>query len=75
MYIVQEIQSFADGTVRMLTPVLTEDPQQAESVFHQQLAAAAVSELPVHAVALLDETGALRRREFYTHVPVAVTEA
>lgn len=68
MYIIQEIQTAADGSVLLLPPALQEDLQQAESLFHQTLAYAAVSDLPVHAVVILDETGAVKKREYYTHI-------
>lgn len=68
MYIIQEIQTFADHTVHLLDPVQRDDIQEAESVFHQKLGYAAVSTLPVHAVVILDETGDVKKREFYTHM-------
>lgn len=67
MFIVQEIQTAADGTVTMLPPIMRDDPQQAESEFHLKLCYAAISELPAHAVIILDETGALKKRECYFH--------
>lgn len=74
MYIIQEIQTFADGSVHLLDPVQHGELQQAESVFHQKLAVAAVSSLPVHAVVILDETGAVQRREYYTHMEGEIDE-
>lgn len=67
MYIVQEIQTFADGTVALLPAITKENQQEAESVFYQKLAVAATSALPAHAVIILDGTGALKKRECYFH--------
>ena len=68
MYILQEIQTTNANTA--LVPAQTFDNKQsAESAYHQALAAAAVSNVTVHAVVLLDEHGNTVRREFYEHLP------
>ncbi len=66
MYIVIEIQTNADGTVGTIITQWN-NLQQAESKFHNILAYAAASELPVHAAALLTNDGLLLRNESYTH--------
>lgn len=67
MYIIQEIQTAVNGTVSLLPAVQRADMLEAESVFHQVLAAAAISTLPIHAVVIYDETGTVKKRECYTH--------
>ena len=55
-YVVVEIQTFDNGTIgSLVTP--KDDYYQAESTYHTVLAAAALSELPVHTAVLLDNEG------------------
>lgn len=68
MYLIIELQTQADGSTAHL--VFTETERcQAESVFHQKLAYAAVSDLPFHAVVLMDHRGAVLRQWCYEHPP------
>ena len=70
MIILQEIQTTAGNTA--LVPAKTfADKNKAEQAYHTALAAAAVSNVTVHAVVLLDEHGNVVRREFYEHQPEA----
>lgn len=65
-YIVIEIQTNADGTVGNL--VTAHDTRNAaESAFHSVLAAAAISNLPMHAAALLASDGSLIDSRCYEH--------
>ena len=65
-YLVIELQTNADGTVGNI--VTAHDAlNEAESKFHQVLAAAAVSALPIHAAVLLRSDGALLERRDYRH--------
>lgn len=67
MFILQEIQTTNSNTA--LVPAQTYNSKnEAESAFHMALAAAAVSNVTVHAVVLLDEHGNTVRREFYEHL-------
>lgn len=66
MYIVIEIQTNADGTVGAIVTQWN-DQQQAESKFHNILAYAAGSDLPVHSAVLLTNDGLMLRNESYTH--------
>lgn len=66
MYIVIEIQTNADGTVGTIVTQWN-DRNQAESKFHNILAYAAGSALPVHSAVLLTNDGLLLRNESYTH--------
>lgn len=65
-YVIVEIQTHANGSVGHLTYQLGEK-NGAEEKYHTCLAAAAVSALPCHAVAMLDEQGRLIKREMYKH--------
>lgn len=56
MFVILEIQTFENGTIGTL--IETADSwKKAQSVYHMKLASAAISGLPVHAVALLDNKG------------------
>ena len=70
MYILQEIQTTSGNSA--LVPAQTyNNKHEAESAYHTALAAAAVSNVTVHAVVLLDEHGNTVRREFYEHLAEA----
>lgn len=65
-FIVIEIQTNSDGTVGNI--VSAHDTQeQAESQYHSILAAAAISELPAHAAALLTSEGYCIEYRCYRH--------
>lgn len=65
-YFVIEIQNNADGTSGNLVFGFDNKPD-AEAKFHTVAAAAAVSTVQVHAVAMLTREGVLVKRESYTH--------
>ena len=64
MYIVMEIQN--SGTVATLVNQYS-DKNLAESKFHTVLAAAAVSQVPVHSAVLMTDEGVWLRSECYKH--------
>lgn len=64
MYIVIELQTNTDGQVGNLVTAY-EDRNQAESKFHQIMAAAAISELPVHSAIMVDEKGMVCKQDHY----------
>ena len=66
MYIVMEIQTNTNGEVATLINQF-ENINNAESKFHQILASASVSEIPVHTAVLMDEKGVTYRAEYYDH--------
>lgn len=66
MYLVIEIQKWNDESVDNIITTHT-DLNEAESKFHQVLAAAAISNVPVHAATMLEDTGSLIRNEYYLH--------
>lgn len=72
-YIVIEIQKFADGTISV-PPIATFDSFfEAVSRYHTILAAAAISEVPVHSCILLTETGQEIRLDSYNKEDGQVT--
>lgn len=64
MYIVIELQTNNDGTVGNIVTSF-EDRYAAESKFHSIMAAAAISELPVHSTVILDEKGMIHKQDGY----------
>lgn len=66
-YVIIEIQKFADGTIAV-SPIHTADTfLQARSTFYSLCAVAAISEVPVHSVVLLNETGQELGLESFNH--------
>ena len=64
-YIVVEIQKFADGTIA-IPPVSTYDTLlNAMSKYHQVMAVAAVSEVPIHSCVVLTDVGQEIRMDSY----------
>jgi len=70
MYILQEIQTTGNQTALVPAQTFT-DKNQAESAYHTAMAAAAISDVTVHTVVLMDEHGNTVRREFYEHIQEA----
>ena len=66
VYFIIEIQVSADGAA-IVPPAAYTEKAQAEQAYHQALAAAAVSSLPIHSVAMLDESSVLIKSEVYHH--------
>ena len=64
--IIIEIQHSNDGTTSVLHEVKT-DRDKAEQTYHTKLAYAAVSEVNVHSVVMLDDYGARVKGETYYH--------
>lgn len=67
-FLVTEIQKFENGTVSTLTNDY-DDRNQAEAKFYSILAAAAVSQLPLHAAIMYTEEGTPIMNKHYYHVP------
>ena len=65
MYIVLEVQTTGEQTAALVHTAA--DRQQAESIYHQVLASAAISSVEIHGAALLTEYGFLLQREAYEH--------
>lgn len=65
-YIVIELQTAQNGTVSNI--VTAKDTLlEAESTYHSILAAAAISNVPVHAAVLIDSTGNPIANRVYIH--------
>ena len=64
-YLVIELQT-TDGTTANIVNQYDNLPQ-AEQQFYTVCSAAVVSQVPIHAVAILDETGNLVKNESFTH--------
>ena len=67
MYILFELQT-TNGVTAIVTPQTFDNKGQADSAAHMALASAAVSSVDVHTVMLVNEQGAVIRREGYDHV-------
>lgn len=66
MFIVVELQKNAEGVVSNIVTAHDTQPE-AESKYHSVLAAAAVSELPVHSAILVSEEGFPVKHQCYKH--------
>ena len=66
MYLVIEIQTYADQTVGTIVNSFS-DLNQAEAAYHTCLAAAAVSQVPVHGAVMLQNDGIMIQYKTYTH--------
>lgn len=66
MYIIIEIQKAADGTISTLV-TQKNTRNEADSVYYQTLAAAALSGLPSHAAVLMTASGEALLYGCYTH--------
>lgn len=74
-YYIIELQKYADGSYGDIKHIAyDEDPTKArlkaESKFHEVLASAAISELPVHAAIMFTSDGVPVMHQRYTHVVV-----
>lgn len=67
MFIVLEIQTEADGTVKLLPPLVKTARDGAESAFHSILSFAAVSSVAMHAAVLMTNEGTVLEKKAYTH--------
>lgn len=64
-YIVIEMQT-TNGTTAVLTTVKS-NINEAEQQYHTVLAAAAVSQVPLHSASMLNERGQLIKYELFDH--------
>ena len=65
-YIVLEIQTYADGNVGTLISSY-DDRNAAESKYHTVLAAAAISQIPLHSAVILTNEGYILESRNYTY--------
>ena len=66
MFYIIEIQKNAEGQYAHLV-YTAESQNQAESIYYDKLRFAAVSELPLHSVALITENGDRHMSKAYRH--------
>ena len=67
MYFIIEIQKSNNGTAAIVPPASYTDQRLAEQAYHTALSYAAVSQVNVHSVVMLDDTGARIKGETYYH--------
>ena len=67
-YIIVETQT-TNGVTAVVTPVVKPDFFTAEEEYHNKLRYAAVSQVPLHAVTMLNERGNIVKHEAYDHTP------
>lgn len=72
-YIVAELQTNREGVTANITTTYT-DRYQAEQKYHSILAAAAVSDVYIHAATILDMYGGVVKSEHYRHETSEVEE-
>lgn len=65
-YIIVEMQTYDNGQVGTIV-TQKERYEDAQSVFHAALASAAISELPVHAVTILNNMGYVVETKYFAH--------
>lgn len=68
MYIIIEIQTNDNGTVGTLV-YTAQTWKQAQQIYHEKLAYAAMSTLPRYAVALMDNSGNMLESRYYSNEP------
>ena len=69
MFKIIEMQTINGNTSHIVTNANTQN--EAEAEFHRVMAAAAVSNVEIHACTILTETGFQLMTGFYKHEPVA----
>lgn len=66
-YIIQEMQTNAEGTTAFVPPEQRDNRNEADSVFYARASAAAVSSVPVHTVTLETNEGFQLNQICYKH--------
>ena len=67
VYIIIEIQKSNNGTVAIVPPASYTDERLAEQAYHTALSYAAVSQVDVHSVVMLNDVGERLKGETYYH--------
>ena len=66
-YQIIEIQTTENGSI-VVTPIpISADRNEADSIYYQKMSYAAVSSVPIHSVALLNENGCILLNGSYRH--------
>ena len=67
MYHIIEIQTTGESSV-IVTPIPSaSERNEAESIFHQKMSYAAISDVPLHSVVLLSDEGLVMMNGAYRH--------
>ena len=66
-YIVQEIQTDAQGNVALLPPVVKNTRNEGESEYHIKLGYAAISNVYIHSVIMYNQDGTPMLNGCYVH--------
>ena len=66
-YIIIEIQKMNNGSCAVVPPTTYTDQQLAEQAYHTALSYAAVSQVDVHSVVMLNDVGERIKGETYYH--------
>ncbi len=74
MFIIMEIQADKAGNVTVLPAHTREKQNEAESVYYQIMAAAAVSTVPLPSAHIIDDHGNAIRSGFYEHTQEQAAE-
>ena len=67
VYIIIEIQKSNNGTIAIVPPASYTDQRLAEQAYHTALSYAAVSQVDVHSVVMLNDVGERLKGETYYH--------
>lgn len=73
-YIVQEIQTDAEGTVSLLPAVVKSSRNEGESEYYIKLGYAAISNVPIHSVIMYNQDGTPILYGCYVHQPTPEPE-
>ena len=74
-YIVQEIQTDAEGNITFVPPVVKNTGREAESEYYIKLGYAAISEVPIHSVIMYNQDGTPIMYGSYNHMTEPVVSA
>ena len=73
-YIIQEIQTDAEGNVALLPAVVKNSRNEGESEYYIKLGYAAISEVYIHSVIMYNQDGTPILYGCYTHIPEPTPE-
>lgn len=66
MFIINEFQT-SGNTTAIVTPAKDASWDNAQSVFHNRCASAAISQVPIHTVNIMDERGVVYENKVFLH--------
>lgn len=74
MYIIHEYQTDLNGNTAVVPPTTKATLNEAKSVYHSILAAAAISSVPYHTAMICYHNGNLIEAECFEHLPEEAEE-